>query len=64
MDIRGVGWEGAWSGTIWLRIGTGDGLFWMRWWAFEFHKMRGISWVAEDLLAFEEGLCSMELVHL
>jgi hypothetical protein len=27
MDIRGVGWEGAWSGTIWLRIGTGDGLF-------------------------------------
>jgi hypothetical protein len=24
--------------------------------------MRGISWVAEDLLASQEGLCSMELV--
>jgi hypothetical protein len=26
MDIRQVGW-GAWSGLIWLRIGTGGGLF-------------------------------------
>jgi hypothetical protein len=26
------------------------------------HKVRGISWLAEELLAAEEGLCSMELV--
>jgi hypothetical protein len=24
--------------------------------------MRGISWLAEDLLDFQEGLCSLELV--
>jgi hypothetical protein len=28
-----------------------------------FHKMRGISCVAEDLLASQEGLCSMESVR-
>ena len=37
-------WEGVvrtrWS---WLRIGTGGGRFWVRWWTFVFHKMRGIS---------------------
>jgi hypothetical protein len=27
-----------------------------------FHKTRGISRLAEDLLASQEGLCSMELV--
>jgi hypothetical protein len=25
MDLQDVGW-GAWTGFIWLRIGTGDGL--------------------------------------
>jgi hypothetical protein len=29
---------------------------------FGFHKTRGISWLADDLLASQEGLCSMELV--
>jgi hypothetical protein len=29
---------------------------------FGFHKVRGISWLSEDLLASQEGLCSMELV--
>jgi hypothetical protein len=47
---------------IWLRIGTGGRLLWVRWWTFGFHKMRGISWLADDLLASQEGLCSMELV--
>jgi hypothetical protein len=28
MDLQEVGWEeGAWSGLIWLRTGTGGGLF-------------------------------------
>jgi hypothetical protein len=35
---------------------------WMRWWIFGFHEMRGISWVAEDLLVSPEGLCSLELI--
>jgi hypothetical protein len=47
---------------IWLRIGTGGGLLCIRLWTFGFHKMRGISWVAQDVLASQEGLCSMELV--
>jgi hypothetical protein len=29
-----------------------------------FHKIRGISCLAEKLLASQEGLCSMELVPL
>ena len=28
-----------------------------------FHKMRGISLLTEDMLASQEGLCSMELVN-
>jgi hypothetical protein len=26
MDLREVEWGGAWTGSIWLRIGTGGGL--------------------------------------
>jgi hypothetical protein len=54
----------AWSGSIFLRIGTCGGLLWMRWLTFGLHKMRGISWVAEDLFASQGGLCSMELLLL
>jgi hypothetical protein len=53
---------GAWTGSILVRIGTGGGQLWMRWWNLGFHKMRGISWVAEEMLACQEELCSMELV--
>jgi hypothetical protein len=27
---------GGWSGFTWLRIGTGGGLLWVRWWTFGF----------------------------
>jgi hypothetical protein len=53
----------AYTELLWLGIGTGGGLLWIRWWTLGFHKMRGISWVAEDLLASQEGLCSIELVN-
>jgi len=43
------------------RTGTGGELLWMRKWTFGFHKMRGISWLAEELLHFQEGVFSMEL---
>jgi hypothetical protein len=44
-----------------LRIGTGGRLLWMRWWTFGFRKMRGVSWLGEELLAYQEGLCYVEL---
>ena len=52
----------AWTGLIWLRTGTGRSRLWMRSRTLGFHKIRGISWLAKDLLASQEGLCSMELV--
>ena len=62
IDIREVGWGwGAWTRSIWLRTGTDGWLLWMRQWTFGLHKMRVIAWVAEVLLASQEGLCSMEL---
>lgn len=30
--------------------------------SFKLHKMRGISWLAKELLGSQEGLCSAELV--
>jgi hypothetical protein len=45
-----------WNGSSWLRIGTGGGHLWMRYWTFGFHKMRGISWLAANWLASQEGL--------
>jgi hypothetical protein len=50
----------AWTWSVWLRIGTGGGLLWMWQWTFGFHKMWGISWLAENRLVSEEELRSME----
>ena len=50
----------AWTGSMWFRIGTGGGHLWMRQWTFGFHTMWGISWLAENRLATQEGLCSIE----
>jgi hypothetical protein len=40
MDIGEVGW-GDWTGLVWLRIGTGGELLWIRYWTFGFHEMLG-----------------------
>jgi hypothetical protein len=54
-------WDvGAWTGSICLKIVTGGGYLWMRQWTFGFHKMRRISWLAENRLASQEVFCSME----
>jgi hypothetical protein len=54
-------WDvGLWTGWSWLRIGTGGWHLWFLWWTFGFHKMRGISWLAENWLASRERLCCME----
>jgi hypothetical protein len=47
------------TGSIWLRIGTSGGLLWTRWWTSGFLKMLGISWVATQLAASQEGLSSV-----
>ena len=56
-----VGWR-ALTGLIWLRTGIDGRCLWMWYWTFWFHKMWGILWLAEDMLASQEGLCSMGLV--
>ena len=53
---------GVWAGSNWLKIGTGGGHLWVRWWTFGFHKMRGIYWLAENRLASQEGLCLEEVI--
>ena len=53
----------AWTGLVWLRIGKGGCVLWMRWWTFVLHKMWRISWLAEYLLASQGGLYCMELVR-
>jgi hypothetical protein len=59
MDLQDVGWVGM----DWIELAQDrDRLLWMRYWTSGFHKMQGISWLAEKLLAFQEDLCSMELV--
>jgi hypothetical protein len=56
-------WGGeVWTGSIWLKIEAGYRLLWMLWWTFRFHIMRGISWLAWNLLGSQEGLCFVELV--
>jgi hypothetical protein len=47
---------------ICLKIGSSGALLWTQQWNFGFHKMRGISWLAEQLLASYEEVCSVELV--
>jgi len=50
MELQEVGW-GAGTGLIWLRTGAGGWLLWMQPRTPECHKMRRISWQAEDLWA-------------
>jgi len=38
----------AWTGLSWLRRGTGRGHVWKRYGTFGFHKIRGISCLAEN----------------
>jgi hypothetical protein len=46
---------------MWLRIGTSSWLLWTPLWTFGFRKRQVIYWLAQWLLASQEGLCSMKL---
>ena len=50
MDLREMG--GVKTGWSWLRIRTGGGHLWIRWWTFGFHKLTGISWLAAEPVSF------------
>ena len=56
--LRGLA---AWTGQICFRIATGGKPCRRRWWTAWFHKMLDISWLAKELTASQEGLCSMQL---
>jgi hypothetical protein len=45
------------------RIQPNGGLLWARYWTFRFHIMRGISWLAEELLALQEESCSKQFTE-
>jgi hypothetical protein len=51
----------SWTGIFWLSTGTSVVLQWTRWWEVVFLKMGKISWLAENIFDFQEGLCFVEL---
>jgi hypothetical protein len=48
----------AWTGLIWLRIGTGGGILRPLKWIIGFHKTWGISSLTEEL-----GICSWAVLR-
>ena len=53
----------AWTGFVCLRTGVGGGLLWMRSWNCGILNIPGISWLAAELWASQEGHCSTEVVR-
>lgn len=49
--------ERVWHELIWIKTGISGGLLWTS----RFHKMRGLSWLADQSSASQEGLWSTEL---
>lgn len=52
------------AGFVWLRIGKRGGLFVNVVMDLRFHKLRKISSLSEQLSAFQQGLCCVELVEV
>jgi hypothetical protein len=40
-----------------------DWFLWIWYWTLKFCKRQGISWIAEQLIAFQKGLCSKEVAR-
>jgi len=54
MDLKEIGWESV----DWIQLTHYMG----QWLAFGFYKRQGVSWLAEQLLVSQEGLCTMKLL--
>jgi len=52
------------AGFIWLRTGTSCRLLLARQRTFGYYEMWGISWLAEKLLVYSPGFCSMQFACL
>jgi hypothetical protein len=48
---------------MWRWTGTSGGLSWARQWTFGHNDGQGISWLAERLLASQQGLIRMDLKY-
>ena len=62
VDRKEMEWDDV-DSIIWLRIGTNDRFWRIQQWIFRYYKMWGISSLAEDILASQEGLWFMELIN-
>jgi hypothetical protein len=49
----------SWTELMWIRIGTGGGLLWMRWWTLGFRKVRVISQPARSLLVSQKNFAPL-----
>jgi hypothetical protein len=47
---------GTWTGFVWLSLGTNGETLMHTVMNFRVHKIRVLPWLAEELLAFQEGL--------
>jgi len=56
--LRNTALEDAveWTGCVWLKLRTTDGLLWQGPWTFLFHIRRGISSQTQKLLTFQGRL--------
>ena len=52
-----------WTELMWLRVGINGKLLWTRQWTFGFYNVLGVSWLAAELLASQERLCSADFVR-
>jgi hypothetical protein len=53
----------GYGGMDWIKLAEDTDSWWAlvnAVWTLRFHKIWGISWLSENRLASQEGLCSME----
>lgn len=60
MNLKSCG--NIWTGLIWLTSGSSDRLLWSRYLTFVPFKIRGICWIAEQLLCSEQFFHSVTVV--
>jgi len=61
MNLKELEWKDM-DYVYLVSVETGVSLLWWRHWNFGYHKMRGISYIAKELLGSREWLCFVESV--